>query len=394
MIAYDDALQALLANVPPLPAERIAAVDGSGRYLAEPVTAALDAPRADVSTMDGYAVRDGDLATQAELTVIGEASAGTPFAGEVGPGEAVRIFTGAQVPRGADRVVMQEDCRRDGARIGVADSCGPERNVRRRGSDFGAGDTVLARGARLSPAALVALSGADRSEVAVARCPVLSVIATGDELAEPGRAAQSAHAVPDSASSGVCALALRHGARLAGRFRGRDRLDDLEELARQAFDCADIVVVIGGASVGDHDLAQPMFRQFALSPVFAKVAIKPGKPVWFARGPGKYVLGLPGNPGSAMVTARLFLVPLLAALQGGDGLAAVACAKMVLAGTLPVSGMRETFVRARLAANGLEPVANQDSGAQAPLAHSDWLIRRPPGDAAKVAGEFVAAIPF
>lgn len=394
MIPYDDALTQLLAAVMPLHGERRSLEGAAGRYLAEPVIAAIDAPRQDVSAMDGYAVRLAEAQGGGWLDVVGKATPGAPYPGKLALGQAVRIFTGAPVPPGADCVVIQEETSRDGDRVHCRDGFGPGRHIRTCGSDFRAGDTLLLAGTFLSPTAVVALAGADRADVLVSRQPRIAIIATGDELVDPGSAATSAHSIPESGSFGVAALAAASGAMLAGRLRGKDRLDELEDLAAQALAMADCVVVIGGASVGDHDLARPMFDRLGLSLTFAKVAIKPGKPVWFGTAHGKPILGLPGNPGSAMVTARLFLAPLLAAMQGGDGRACVATSPQRIAANLAASGSRETFTRARMNASGLIPVSNQESGAQAPLAQSDWLIRRAPNDGAVAEGAMVRAMPF
>ena len=309
-------------------------------------------------------------------------------------GEAVRIFTGAYVPTGADCVVMQEYAEREGDRVRFREGFGPARHIRKRAGDFAKGATLLEVGQRLTPRAMVALAGADIAEIEVTRRPKVAVIATGDELEQPGLAHLSPHGLPESGSYGVGALAMSCGATLAERMRGRDDLEVLSGLARRALDIADCVVIIGGASVGDHDLARPMFAGIGLHEHFARIAIKPGKPVWFGMCGGKPVLGLPGNPTSAMVTARLFLVPLLAAMQGGNGADEVRFMPQILAADLPPNGSREAFVRARATEEGLLPADNQESGAQAPLASSDWLIRRPANDGPCSSGEVVRAIRF
>lgn len=394
MITYAEALGLMLDAVSTQGSESVRLEDAAERYLAMTVTAAIDAPRCDVSAMDGYAVRLLDAQNGGWLEIIGEAAAGVPFAGDIESGQAVRIFTGAHVPHGADCVVIQEEALREGDRIRCKERFGPSRHIRAKGSDFEAGANLLEAGTRLSPTAMVALAGSDRARVEVARRPTVSVIATGDELVAPGEAARTKSSIPESGSFGVAAMAVQGGASLVGKYSGADDLGVLEGLAKDAMERSDLVIVIGGASVGDRDFAKQMFEQFDLSLMFSKVAIKPGKPVWFGTADGKHVLGLPGNPSSAMVTARLFLAPLLVAMQGGNGYASVASSSQVMATDLPPSGMRETFVRARLDEDGLRAVINQESGAQAPLASSDWLIRRAPGDHGIPAGESVPAIPF
>lgn len=392
MITFDEA-QALLAGaVQPLPAEEVPLAEADGRVLAEPVCAMLDAPRRAVSAMDGYALRDTDAAVGALLRIVGESFAGGDLPPPLGAGECVRIFTGAALPAGADRVIMQENCTAEAGVMTIAREYGPGWHVRAAGSDFQAGDLLLEAGRLLDPGAIVTLAGADRASALVHRAPRVALIATGDELAPPGTARDQPLSIPESVSYGVAALARQHGARIAARLRGVDDLAALTALAGQALDQADVVIVTGGASVGERDFAKPMFAAHGLDLLFPKVAIKPGKPVWLGRAAGRWVLGLPGNPTSAMVTARLFMVPLLAALQGRTPDALLDWQVQPLSAPLPATGDRETFWRARGSAAGLEPVRNQDSGAQSTLAAAGWLIRRLPGDPALVAGQPVKAL--
>ena len=380
--------------VQPLESEAVAVSDACGRVVVEPVYAQIDAPRVDIAAMDGYAVRLDEARTDQALKVVGEAFAGTPFTAALGEGQAVRIFTGAHVPAGADCIVMQEYAQRSGDTVTFEKGFGPARHIRKRGGDFAAGALMIERGTRLSPAAMIALAGADKADAVVARQPRVAIIVTGDELVAPGSAAAIANRQPDSASYGVAALAERYGATIVQIFRAEDDLATLEEIATQALSLADCVIVIGGASVGERDFAKPMFAGAELELAFSKVAIKPGKPVWFGTAGGRCVLGLPGNPGSALVTARLFAAPLLTALQGGDAWAEIQTVPLPLEVPLEPGGSREIFVRARLGKDGLKPGANQESGAQAPLAQSSWLIRRAAHAPAQVAGAMVRAIPL
>lgn len=394
MLTYDEAIAILCKTVSALPCEVLPIGRAAGRYLTQPVFAAIDSPRQNAAAMDGYAVRLDDAADGQWLTVAGESAAGRPFAGSLEPMQAVRIFTGAHLPHDADCVIMQEYAQRDGDRVRFSEGFGPARHVRMRGNDFRKGDRLLQPGQRLAPGAMIALAGADLAEIEVARQPKIVVIATGDELSEPGSARLSACHIPESGSYGVAAMAKGWGATVVDCLQERDDLDLLIPLAQDALARADCVVVIGGASVGDHDLARPMFRPARLEEKFSRLAIRPGKPVWFGMAGKTPVLGLPGNPTSALVTARLFLAPLLTALQGGDPRSAIGFQPQVLCGTLPPNTARESFVRARSTREGLCPAPNQDSGAQAPLATSDWLIRRPIGAPAVGHGEIVPAIPF
>ncbi|MDE2436327.1 MAG: molybdopterin molybdotransferase MoeA [Sphingomonadales bacterium] len=394
MISFDEA-QALLAGaVAPLPDDEVPIAEAAGRVLAEPVHAAIPSPRRDVSAMDGYALRYAEAAVGKSFAVIGESAAGGALPPPVGPGEAVRIFTGAALPPGADGIVIQENCARDGDTMAIVQPFGPGRHVRKAASDFAAGDLLLPAGRVLDPLAMVTLAAADRARVRVGRRPRMALIATGDELAPPGTARDRPLTIPESVSYGVAALAAEHGAVLSARFSGGDDLAALEQVAGEALANADLVVITGGASVGERDFAKPMFAAHGLDLLFAKVAIKPGKPVWLGRAGAVWVLGLPGNPTSAMVTARLFLAPLLAALQGrptGDLLGWMA---LPLAAPLGPTGDRETFARAAWAADGLMPIGNQDSGVQGALSQATWLMRCPAGSAPRKTGDMVQALHF
>jgi molybdopterin molybdotransferase len=343
--------------------------------------------------MAGYAVSEADLAAlPARLSVIGDSFAGGGFAGPVGPGECVRIFAGAPLPVGAGRVVIQEVVTREGDVAVFAEPPGEARHIRGRGSDFAAGDRLLEPGRRLDPRALVAVAGADRGEVEVFRRPSIAILATGDELVPPGEAAGRADALPESVSFGVAALVEQWGGKVDCGRRLRDDLDEMRIAAAEALGTADLVVVTGGASVGERDFARAMFEGLEL--IFAKVAIKPGKPVWLGRASGRLVMGLPGNPTSALVTARLLLAPLLAGLTGRDPAEAWRWRRAPLAGPLPPCGGRETFVRAAWEGEAVRPLANQDSSAQRTLAAADILVRRRAGAPAIEAGAAVETIAF
>lgn len=395
MITFDEAF-ALLSDVArPLGRETVPVAEAAGLILAEPVVAAVDAPPRDCSTMDGYAVRDADLAVlPARLALSGQSFPGRGFQGPLDPGRCVRIFTGAPLPAGADRVVIQENVRREGD-IAVFDAePGEARHIRRSGSDFGCGDTLVPAGRRLDARALVAAAAGDADRVDVWRAPRVAVVTTGDELVEPGCARLQAGMIPESVSLGVATLVEQCGARIGRRAHLADDLPNLERAAAELLDEADLVVVTGGASVGERDYARAMFEPSGLELVFSKVAIKPGKPVWLGRAGGKLVIGLPGNPTSALVTARLFLAPLLAGLGGGDPARALCWRRMALATYLDACGDRETFVRAAAEGATARPLPNQDSGAQRMLVDADLLVRRRPGAPAAEAGEEVDAIDF
>ncbi len=393
-VSFDTALARIAQFVLPLGSERIAIAAAPGRVLAEPLRARHGAPRRAAAAMDGYAVVDAMTRAELPLRVIGEAFAGSSFAGRVGEGEAVRIFTGAAMPAGADRCIMQEYARRSGDLVWFDAGYGPGWHVRGAGSDFAAGAMLLSAGTRLIPRALVAAAAADVSTVVVYRCARVAIIGTGDELAAPGSAHTRPDAIVDSVTPGVAAMAEAAGALVMSRQIGTDCLSTLERLADEALATADVIIVTGGASGGERDFAKRMFAASGLDLVFAEVAIKPGRPVWFGHAKGKWILGLPGNPSSAMVTARLFLLPLLARLHGqaiGD---AARWRPIPLAAGLQANGRRETFVRARWDDAGLVPLGDQQSSAQAALVDADWLIRCPPGQPDVAAGEMVTALAF
>lgn len=375
---FDNALALVVDVARPIGTETIALSDAGGRVLALPVNAAITSPRASVSAMDGYAVRNADAAAiPARLKLLGAAFAGEPFAGGIRAGEAVRIFTGAHLPAGADRVIMQENCHVDGDSVVVDQPFGPGWHVRQAGSDFRSGEELLAPGTLLGPRQMVVAAAGDISEVTVHTRPRLSVVTTGDELAAPGSARANSASIPDSLSLGIGALAREWGAEVSLAGRVRDSLDELASRARSLCRDNDVVVLTGGASVGERDFARQMFGELGLEILFSKVAMKPGKPVWLGRVGSTLVLGLPGNPTAAMVTGRLFLAPLLAGLCGRQAATACQWQERPLATAIAGGGERETFLRARLVDGAAEVLPEQDSAAQLALAQADLLIRRP-----------------
>lgn len=395
MISYDQAVAIVCDAAHPVGKERVPIEDAHLRVLAEPVVARVNSPPCDVSAMDGYAVREEDLLQlPARLRVIGESFAGSGYGGTIDQGCSVRIFTGAPVPPGADRVVVQEMVRREEDIAVIDDHPGSAKHVRSGGSDFREGDQLVAAGIRLDYRELVAAAGADLADVTAWRRPVVIVLGTGDELAAPGSAAGKPGAIPESVSFGVAALAQDWGGSIMERLRLPDVPEAMARAAARALEKADLVVVTGGASVGEKDFAKAMFEGQGLELLFSKVAIKPGKPVWFGRAGDRLVLGLPGNPTSALVTARLLLAPLVAGLSGLDPQLALRWRKSSILSPLPPGGDRETFIRARAYPDGTEPLVNQDSSAQKALVEADLLLRRRAGAAAVAAGELVPVLDF
>lgn len=395
MIDFDTALALILSEARPLPCETVALDAAADRVLVADLKARGDAPRAAVSAMDGYAVRDADLASlPARLPIAAVAFAGRAEVPILPPASCARVFTGGTMPHGADRIVVQEIVGRDGDLALFEVTPGPGSHIRAAGSDFRSGDTLLSAGTVLGFRAMVAAAAADVAHLSVVRRPRIVILGTGDELAEPGQALETPGSIPESVSFGVAALARQCGGEVVDRRRLTDTPELLEAAARCALDEADLVVVTGGASVGEKDYARSMFAPFGLELIFSKVAIKPGKPVWFGRAGGALILGLPGNPTSALVTARLFMAPLVAGLAGRDPAALLSWRDMTLTAPLKACGDRETFERGRLVAGGVAGLAVQDSATQMALATADVLIRRRAGAAALNAGDSAIVLDF
>ncbi len=388
LLPLAEAQARLLALVKPLPIERIPVDEALGRYLAEPLAARRTQPPADLSAMDGYALRAGDL--PGPWRVIGESACGHPFGGLVGAGEAVRIATGALVPQGADMVLMQEDAAREGEALRLTGTP-PEpvsRHIRRKGTDFVEGATLLGAGSRLGPTQLALALGAGHSHVAVRRPPRIAIIDSGDELSSDPAACE-VHQIP--ASNGAMLAALAASTLPCSIERIGPVADNLAALAQALAraEAADVVVTSGGASVGDHDLIRPALLAWGAQLDFWKVAVKPGKPIMVASRGAQLVVGLPGNPVSSHVTAYHFLLPLLRALAG----AATPLPRPVMARSadaLPAGGERQEFLRAHWDGKTVSVRLNQDSGALATLAASNALIDRPAQAPAVTHGEPVS----
>jgi len=384
-----EALARVLDGATPLETETVDVAEAQGRTLAAALAARLTQPPFDASAMDGYAVRAGDVARlPARLAVIGEAAAGHPFAGSVGAGEAVRIFTGAPVPQGADAVVIQENTRRDGTVVVVAEGTPESGHVRRRGFDFAAGDALLTAGRRLGPRELSLAAAMGHGEIAVRRAPRVAVLATGDELVLPGETPGPGQIVCSN-HLGVAALCRQAGAVV--RFLGfaRDTTESLDHHIAAAAD-ADVLVTIGGASVGDHDLVGPVLRSRGMALDFWNIAMRPGKPLMFGKLGTQRVLGLPGNPVSSLVCARVFVVPLIASLLGHPSTAETL--ETVPAGAaIERNGSRQHYMRATVrpgpdGRQAAHPARSQDSSLLSPLAESNAFIVRPIDAPAVAAG--------
>src|SRR5688572_11486759 len=397
LLPVDEALRRILDGASALGAERVDLLAAADRVLAEDVTANLTQPPFDASAMDGYAVRAADVATvPATLEVIGESNAGGPFAGEVGAGRAVRIFTGASVPQGVDAVVIQEDTERAGGGLTVREAAKPGANIRRAGGDFRIGDTLLRAGRLLDASAITLAAAGGNAGVAVRRAPVVAILATGDELVEPGRTPGPGQIV-SSNPYGLAALVRRFGGEPWLLGIAADTLEDLQTKLAAAAD-ADILVTIGGASVGDRDLVKPALEARGLALDFWKVAVRPGKPMLFGRLGAQRVLGLPGNPLSCLIAARLFLVPLMFRLLGRTD-APLDERAAVLAHPMEANGPRQHYMRGTLervagALPRVTALASQDSAHMSALAAADVLIVRPPDAPAAAPGEVVRVLPL
>jgi len=374
LLPVAEAQARLLAPATPLPVENVSLIDAAGRWAAEDVIARRTQPAADLSMMDGYAIRFADM--PGPWTVIGESRAGAGLEARVGEGEAVRIFTGAPVPEGVDTILVQEEATRDGDLLALSGEGPPGSgsSIRPRGSDFVEGARLLAKGDWLTPGRIAAAAVGGYGALSVRRKPRIALISTGDELVSPGEPAEG---VMLPASNGVMLQALI-GAAAEVQDAGivPDRLDALVEAFRMAD--ADIIVTTGGASVGDHDLVRPALAEAGAALDFWRIAMRPGKPLLAGKLGNAIVLGLPGNPVSAFVTARLFLLPLIAHL-GGARNAIPQTERVRLAASLPAVGNRDDYVRATLSNGRVAPLPNQDSGALSTLARADSLIVRPAG---------------
>src|SRR6056297_2646050 len=389
MIPVSEALDHLFSLVAPLGVEEVPLAEAAGRVLAREVAAMRDQPPFAASAMDGYAIA-GEAVAGTTLRVIGEAAAGHGFNGRVGPGEAVRIFTGAPVPGGATRVVLQEDVSREGDTITLGDGIGAGDNIRPAGCDFRAGQAMAAP-RRLRPADIALLASMNIGTVPVRRRPEVALIATGDELVMPGEDPGPDQIIASN-TFGLKALLEARGARARLLPVARDSRASLETVLKLAAGC-DLVVTIGGASGGDHDLVARLGPELGMERAFYKVAMRPGKPLMAGRMGAAAMVGLPGNPVSAMVCGHVFVVPMVEAMLG-LGTAPAPRRTAPLAAPLPANGPREHYMRARLGDDGIAAEDRQDSSLLSILAHADALLVRPPHDPAREAGEMVTFLPL
>ena len=393
MITVDEALARIFSLITPVRPESVSLADADGRVLRAPVKATRDQPPFSASAMDGYAI-SGPAEAGTRLRVIGEAVAGQGFAGQVGPGEAVRIFTGAPVPFGAQHVVIQEEVQTEIDGIALLSNAVGKSNIRPQAFDFKCGDVISAP-RRLRAVDLALLAAMNVPQVQVSRRPVVAFIATGDELVMPGEKPGADQII----ASNVFALAAM------ARAEGADArilpiARDTEASLRTVLDLAagsDMIVTIGGASVGDHDLVGAVTAAMGVAPAFYKIAMRPGKPLMAGMLGASLLLSLPGNPVSSIVCGHLFMLPALRAMLGlGSWPAPTRSARLGV--DVERNGPRAHYMRAYLRPGGPEPeitpFASQDSALLSLLAEADALLLRPPGDAPKPKGATVRYIPL
>lgn len=390
MISVSKALSLLAENAPPQSIEILPLDECLGRKLTETLKAKVSRPPADMSAMDGYAVKLNDVRVKnAELLVIGEAPAGAPFEGKMAQGEAVRIFTGSVMPSGADHVVIQENVIRHDDIIHIQHAYSTFQFIRKAGMDFSAGDAILKKGTTIGPMELSLTAAANHANVPVYKRLKVGLLTNGNELKAPGSPLSEGEII-NSNSVTLAALIKKWAGDVIDLGIAKDTKNAIKELVSQGCD-VDIFVTIGGASVGDHDLMKPSFRELGFSPVFEKIAVKPGKPTWFYKNETQSVLGLPGNPASAIVCAHLFLQALL---KHDFTLPTVSTQ---LENNIPTNGPRESFLRANYQLNSkgilsVTAVSSQDSSLIKPLTGPTALIHRRPNAEAANIGDIVDSL--
>lgn len=394
MISVETARETVLAGIRPVATEVVGLAQAVGRVLAEDLVARVSHPPVAVSAMDGYAVRVADLdSIPATLTVVGESAAGSPYGGMVAAGQAVRIFTGAALPAGADAVVMQEDTGRDGGTVAIRVGVPAGKFVRAPGLDFKTGDVLLRAGTVMEGRAIGLAAAMNIPWLTVRRRPRIAILSTGDEIAMPGEPLGPTQIV-SSNGPGLAAAVVEMGGEAVHLGIAKDTRQSLDAMIGAAAGC-DLLVTTGGASVGDYDLVQDALRDAGLDLGFYTVAMRPGKPMMFGNLKGVPVLGLPGNPVSAMIGSVIFLRPMVRAMLGLSTATETVTAR--LGRDLPANGVRQDYLRASLERGGdgvlvATPFQMQDSAVLSGMVRADCLAIRPPHAPAAEAGDGISII--
>jgi molybdopterin molybdotransferase len=386
---------AMLSGVVALDDESVTLADALGRVLAAPILASRDQPPFAISEMDGYALTAAN--TPGPLKWIGESAAGHGFAGAWAKGGTVRISTGAAIPDGADAVVIQEDVKIDGDTVSVPQAR-PGQHIRPRAMDFSAGTVLLEAGRRLDGVALALAAAAGAASLPVVRRPRIVLLSGGDELADPDTV-PGPFQIFDSGTHGIAALVRAWGGEAQRLQLQKDDVNAIARAAEQGLKDSDLLVLIGGASVGDHDHARPALQRLGLKLAVEKIQLRPGKPTWFGHTPHGAVLGLPGNPASALVCAHLFLRPLIEAMLGRDPQDCVRLRRARLLEALPANGPREHYLRSYLSDDGngqwtVRAFEQQDSSLLSVFASANALVRMLPNAPAAAAGSLVDVLPL
>ncbi|RUT32747.1 molybdopterin molybdenumtransferase MoeA [Arsenicitalea aurantiaca] len=397
LLPVDEALSRILARVPAPVRETVALEDAAGRILAEPLLARHNQPPFDASAMDGYAVRASDVVPGRALKLVGTAQAGQRFVGLMGPGQCVRVFTGAPLPIGADAVIMQEEADANGNAIAFAETPSEGLNIRPAGNDFHRGQALLAPGTRLTPFGLAMAAAANQPRVTVTRGPRIAMLATGDELVAPGTSLGPDQIVASN-SFGLGAMFAPYASRVTDLGIAPDKPQEIEARLLKAFDAGvDVVVTTGGASVGERDFMREVLIDLGVSLDFWRIAMRPGKPLMFGTRGKTLVFGLPGNPVSSMVTATVLLKPALRQLLGASDVLGPRL-HLPLASDLAANSARRHFMRGTLVStptgSAVEPIAQTDSAHTSSLAKADLLIVQPENDPGRSAGSLIEVIPL
>ncbi len=381
LLSVEEALSRVTADIEALPAEEVPLREAGQRVLAEDLAARITQPPFHASAMDGYAARTEDIKTlPSTLNIIGEAAAGHGFSGSIGSEQAVRIFTGAPVPEGADTIVIQENTKKEGDSVTVLEHRATDRFIRPRGFDFSEGDILLKAGQKLTARDLALAAAMNHANVIVHRQPRVAILATGDELVLPGERPASDQII-SSIPYGLASMVEAVGGQADLLGIAKDTTESLQEAIARAQN-ADILVTIGGASVGDHDLVQAALREEGMTLDFWKIAMRPGKPLMFGRLGSERVLGVPGNPVSALICARIFLVPMIHRLSGlaNNNLHSLYA---LLTQDLEKNGIRQHYMRANLGVSVdgekiVTPIVSQDSSLLAEFSRANCFIVREP----------------